>query len=203
MLIAVTLSAAGCSFMPKAGDLAFVIAGDSDMSVAIVDASMAPDSLQFDHVAIFAGNRRNPYVIEASPEGGVKITPWHTFLRNAPKVAGKPGVVVKRLAADCNISTVISLAEARIGEPYDWAYLPDNGMTYCSELVSDTFFSSDGNRIFEPQPMNFLAPDGTMPQFWSDLFARLGTAVPQGVPGTNPNNLSRHPSLFTTHIYFR
>ena len=57
-----------CSWMPRQGDLVFQVAGGSDMSQAIVDATTNVDSLQFDHVAVFAGSRRNPFVVEASPE---------------------------------------------------------------------------------------------------------------------------------------
>ena len=46
-----------CSWMPRQGDLVFQVAGGGDMSQAIVDATINTDSLQFDHVAVFAGSR--------------------------------------------------------------------------------------------------------------------------------------------------
>lgn len=39
--------------------------------------------------------------------------------------------------------------------------------------------------------MNFLDENGVMPEFWTRLFEKLGVAVPQGVPGTNPNDMAR------------
>ena len=46
-----------CSWMPRQGDLVFQVAGGGDMSQAIVDATTNVDSLQFDHVAVFAGSQ--------------------------------------------------------------------------------------------------------------------------------------------------
>jgi len=43
--------------------------------------------------------------------------------------------------------------------------------------------------------MNWLAPDGTMPPYWEWLFGQLGMAVPQGVPGTNPRQMSQSECL--------
>ena len=43
--------------------------------------------------------------------------------------------------------------------------------------------------------MNWLAPDGSLPAYWEELFAGLGMPVPQGVPGTNPQKLSQSARL--------
>ena len=45
--------------------------------------------------------------------------------------------------------------------------------------------------------MNFLAPDGSMPPYWTTLFEELGMPVPQGVPGTNPQDMSASSLLET------
>lgn len=50
--------------------------------------------------------------------------------------------------------------------------------------------------------MRFRDADGNLPQFWVDLFAKLGETVPEGVPGTNPNDLSQDPQLVQVHRYF-
>ena len=89
MLLSIVVLGA-CSWMPRQGDLVFQVAGGGDMSQAIVDATTNVDSLQFDHVAVFAGSRRNPFVVEASPEKGVVKTPWREFLDRSGG-----GVVVK------------------------------------------------------------------------------------------------------------
>lgn len=185
-----------CSWMPQQGDLVFQVAGGSDMSQAIVDATTNVDSLQFDHVAVFAGSRRNPFVVEASPEKGVVRTPWREFLNRSGG-----GVVVKRLDADYPKQEAVERALAHLGQPYDWYYLPGNSRTYCSELVEESYLYADSTRIFPAKPMRFRAADGTMPQFWTDLFHRLGASVPEGVPGTNPNDMSRFRLLHTVRVF--
>ena len=43
--------------------------------------------------------------------------------------------------------------------------------------------------------MNFRGPDGNFPNFWLNLFAKLGKPVPQGRPGTNPDDMVSNPIL--------
>lgn len=50
--------------------------------------------------------------------------------------------------------------------------------------------------------MSFRDAEGQMPAFWVELFAKLGETVPEGVPGTNPNDLSRDEQLVEVHRYF-
>ena len=66
---------------------------------------------------------------------------------------------------------------------------------YCSELVQNSYLDAAGNQVFSSQPMNFAAPDGTMPVYWKQLFAILGMDVPQGEPGTNPQSMSESKNL--------
>ena len=58
------------------------------------------------------------------------------------------------------------------------AFLPDNDAYSCSELVRDTYRRPDGGYLFDAAPMNFLSPDGFLPQYWEDLFARLDMPGP-------------------------
>ena len=88
-------------------------------------------------------------------------------------------------------------AKQFIGEPYDVAFLPDNGAKYCSELVRDSYLCKDGTHIFGESPMNFLDSDGQMPAYWTKLFGSLGMPVPQGVRGTNPQAMSKEDVLET------
>ena len=86
--------------------------------------------------------------------------------------------------------------------PYDYSFRPDNGKFYCSELVWECYRTSDGSPIFTAHPMNFRAEDGTLPQFWTELFARRGESVPEGVPGTNPNDMSQERTLREVYRWF-
>ena len=177
-------------------DLIFVGSGQSDFSQAIADAtSQEYEKMRFVHVGIIEVNDSNINVIEASPQEGVRIIDLKDFLRSAPSIEGKPAVEIKRCIIDFPIEETIQRAKGFLGEPYDWWYMPDNGKMYCSELVYESFLDQQGKPIFEAQPMNFRAKDGSMPQFWIDLFEKIGESIPEGAPGTNPSDLSKSKKL--------
>ena len=67
---------------------------------------------------------------------------------------------------------VIENAKSFIGQPYDFLYLPDN--------VRDK--------------------DGNMPEFWTNLFKEHNEEIPEGVLGTNPNDLSKSMKLVKLEI---
>lgn len=190
-------------FVLHAGDLLFQLAGASAMSDAIVGATARDAELQFDHVAIVCMDSiGNPLVIEASPQEGVRTVCLDSFLEEAVKIDGQPGVVVMRLVSYFPMETIVENAMSHISEPYDWYYLPDNGMTYCSELIYDSYIDAEGRHIFEAHPMNFRNPDGSLPSFWEELYEGLGQPVPEGIPGTNPQDLSKSPKLIEVYRYF-
>lgn len=185
------------------GDLIFQMESVSDFSKAISLATSTLDSVSFVHVGIIEiDNTGEINVIEASPSDGVKMTALNDFIKHSPDIGNGKGVVVKRLNIDFSPTKVIENAKKHIGEPYDWWYMPDNGKMYCSELIYDSFISDNQEPIFETHPMNFLAPDGTMPEFWTKLFNRLGSEIPQGVLGSNPNDLFRDKRLIEILRYF-
>lgn len=192
------------NFNPQDGDLLFCVAGTSEMSGAITSATAAvTDSLNFDHVAVFCRMDGEQTVIEASAgKGAVVRTSLDKFLSEQEPVGGKPGVVVMRVKGDFDSAASARRAESMLGLKYDWAYLPSNGRLYCSELIYESFLDSLGRHIFPAKPMNFRSPDGTLPQFWQELFDSLGTPVPEGLPGTNPNDLSKADCLVEVFRYF-
>lgn len=183
----------------KSGDLLFVIEGNSDFSNAITSATGDSISLNFIHVAIYANKDS---IIEASPRYGVRSLSLEQFLSQSPKVNGQPGVVVKRVKKDFPVRQAIDNAKAYIGQPYDWTFLPGNEMMYCSELVFESYKSSPGDYLFKSKPMNFRNHDGTMPQFWTALFEKLNIPIPEGEPGTNPNDMSKDEILMEIFRYF-
>ncbi len=197
-VVAILSAFTGCSdggYKPCSGDLVFVISSESEFSDAITESTAARDSLKFDHVAIVALEHDVAYVIEASPRYGVVMRTLDDFLKEVPLSQGRYGVVFKRLTADsCKgicMSEVIENAKRYIGEEYDWFFMHDNGRQYCSELVYNSFILPDGEHVFSAEPMNFRSEDGTMPLFWVQLYERLGVAIPEGEPGTNPGKMSK------------
>ncbi|MCH5235316.1 MAG: hypothetical protein J1E16_08460 [Muribaculaceae bacterium] len=184
----------------RTGDLIFVGEGKGEFSKAISEATAPSDSLKFVHVGIIERSESDIQVVEASPEEGVRIISLVNFIEETPEINGVHQFVIKRLTIDFPVEEVLKRTKSYLGEPYDWWYLPDNGKMYCSELVYESFLDSEGNHIFTSQPMNFRSPDGSMPQFWIDLFNELGQEVPEGVPGTNPSDLSKSPFLRTINF---
>lgn len=190
-------------FHPQEGDLLFQVSEATPMSVAIAEATAQHDSIKYDHVALLAIEEGKAYVLEATSKHGVSRTPWHEFVSSSNLIDGKPGIVVMRLKDQTiSISQAISRAKSHLGEKYDWSYLPDNGKMYCSELIYDAFLDKKDTPIFKAKPMNFRNAKGEMPTFWTDLFQKLGEPIPEGVLGTNPNDMAKDSILMEVFRYF-
>ena len=141
-------------------------------------------------------------MLEATSDGGVQIVPLGEFLDRSARLNARPIVVVKRLRDTTGIAGSVKRARGYIGQPYDYSFRPDNGRMYCSELIWESYRDAAGERIFEARPMNFRAADGSMPVFWIQLFERLGEPIPEGVPGTNPNDMAREAVLEEVGRFF-
>ncbi len=198
------LSACSSSeYIPHEGDLLFQVSETSPMSEAITESTAQHDSIKYDHVAIFTLHDGMPSVIEASTTHGVRRTSWADFVTSSPLVDGRPGVVVMRVHENPKlIQQAVSRAETHLGEPYDWSYLPDNGKTYCSELIYESYVDAEGKPLFRAKPMNFRNAKGEIPLFWAELFQKLGEPIPEGVLGTNPNEMSKDSILIEAYSYF-
>lgn len=185
----------------RPGDLLFQVSVASDFTDAIA-AATARDSLRYTHVAIFTVSDGNPCVVEALPGRGVTLTPLDTFLSESAAVR------VMRLKLDCNDASAriaakaAEEAEKMTGRPYDHVFAPGDSAIYCSELIQTAYRRASGRELFPSSPMNFLAPDSTMPAYWTEHFRRAGLPVPQGLPGTNPASLSASPLLCPVNIDF-
>ena len=174
------------------------------MSSAVAAATAWDDSLKFDHVAMIVLRDGEPYVLEATSSKGVALTPWEEFRHLACDMddEGGKGLVVMRVNRDFPVKEAVERAYERLGQEYDWHFLPDNGKLYCSELIYECYREADGSPLFPAAPMNFRDSEGRMPAFWTELFDKLGEPVPEGVPGTNPNAMSKAPFLIQVHRCF-
>ncbi|MBQ4440897.1 MAG: hypothetical protein IJT61_05530 [Bacteroidales bacterium] len=85
---------------------------------------------------------------------------------------------------------IITRTKSLVGKSYDIVFLPDNDAYYCSELIQVAF-----GDIFPSKPMNWRDAEGNLPEYWIKHFEELGAPVPEGVPGTNPTDMSRSPLL--------
>lgn len=186
------------------GDLVFVglpakyEAEASSIDAAISAATGIENQVQITHVCIVEVAKDSLWIIDATPNRGVSRRPLKTFLEESRRIDGSsPEYIVKRVKG-INTDAAVVLAKSFCGRSYDFRFLPDNEEFYCSELIQQCYLDARGEPIFESQPMNFLAPDGSMPPFWEQLFRQLEMEVPQGIPGTNPQHLSE--SEFLTDI---
>ena len=191
----------------KTGDLIFVgipmdysIEEDS-MEKAVVSATGDIDSLNLIHVAIAEVSADTTWIIDATIAHGVDRHPIDTFFTDFTLKDGSlPVFIVKRLVDPSKADEYVGNAKKYLGLPYDTHFLPDNDSLYCSELVRDSFVGQDGRHVFDMVPMNFKDSDGEFPLYWKQLFGLLGQSIPQDVPGTNPQDMSRSKALKTVKV---
>ena len=178
----------------RTGDLLFV--GSSE-GVGSMDEAIVAATGNLTHVAIIQVDKAGtPWVIDATPKRGVSRYPLDSLVQANFGAA----FFVKRLKDTTGVSHFVENALRFVGNPYDLTFLPDNDAYYCSELVRDAYRRPDGSYLFNAAPMNFLAPDGSLPAYWEELFERLDMPVPQDVPGTNPQDMSLSPLLMDVPI---
>ncbi len=134
------------------------------------------------------------WIIEATPKLGVHRSRIDENWPDRQKAEGYR-VDVKRVKNLKTAGESVLRAKSFIGLPYDFAFLPGCDALYCSELVYESFLDADGKHIFKAQPMNFSREDGSVDSYWTELFSTLGTDIPHGLPGTNPQGMSQDPAL--------
>lgn len=180
--IGMALVASACAKTTlRTGDLLFQF-GDDKMSEAIAESTG-----NFTHAAIALRRNGRLEALEATSEG-VKITPWEEF--SCRPTVGKRIRLSRKLRKQA-----VEKALQRLGAPYDYAFQPDNGAYYCTELIEESYLDAHGNRIFKRKPMTFKNRHGETPAYWVEHFAARGEPIPEGVPGTNPSEMSRAPIL--------
>lgn len=187
------LSSCRTDTAPQTGDLIFFTGGSSSMDDAI--SSSTGDG--FVHVAIVeVDSEGTAWLIDATPRKGVSREKLETKL-----LEEKGKTLLMRLKDSTGVTASVQRAKGLIGSSYDFAFLPDNDAYYCSELVYECFLRPDGSHIFSSQPMNFLDSEGNLPEYWKELFEKLQMDVPQGLPGTNPEDLSRSTTLQRASLF--
>ena len=186
-ILALTLLLATTAYAQRnhlqSGDLIFV-RDTSGMGLAVQQTTG-----QYTHVALVERSGDSLFIIDATPTAGVARQQLSIFNFQFSITD------VYRLTISFDTAAVIARAHSFLGQPYDNAFTHDNGALYCSELIYECYLDSAGNHLFEAIPMNWRAPDGTIPQYWLDHFRRLNTPIPEGLPGTNPTALSHSPLL--------
>lgn len=172
----------------KEGDLLFCISGDN----AITDVTDGVDNLNISHVAIFHRVGKKKYALEATHKG-VVLTDIDSLLKI------RDSVVVGRVRK-ANVRRSVANALAYLGKPYDFYFEPNDSAIYCSELVQISYVDKHGQLVFSPIPMSFHDHSGKVTDYWTAYYQKVGKAVPEGEPGSNPGELSRRKEV---RILFR
>ena len=171
----------------RSGDLLFCEMKNSDMEKAINSSTG-----NYTHVAIVEVDSTGQiWIIEASSKSGVHRIQFEIWATDS-----FGNFNAYRLTVPFDTVAVIARAKSFIGQPYDDCFLPDNGQMYCSELVYEAYLDANGNHLFKSQPMNFRDKRGKMPKYWKKHFRKLGIAIPEGVQGTNPTDMSKSELLY-------
>ena len=177
------------------------------MTEAIADATGGESDLSFTHVGIITVEPDGIYVLEAKSEPGVTMTPLQKFLDSSATIEGRPAAAIARITLPERrelATRAIGEAKKYLGQPYDDSFLPHNGKMYCSELVWECYLTGPkSEHLFTARPMNFRTADGRLPQFWIDHFAAMDEPIPEGVPGTNPQDMSREKFLKIVYRYWQ
>ena len=182
----------------RTGDLLFCATPGQeggDTAAGAIAASVGHGDIDFIHVAILEVEGDQVWVIDATMKRGVDRHPLDTLVGDFTTADGqKPVLVVKRLKEGFS-EQFIDNAKRHLGEPYDYWFRENNGRMYCSELVRDSYRLPDGSFLFKAKPMNFQDSTGAYPAYWVSLFEELGEPIPQGEPGTNPQDMAGSPLL--------
>lgn len=170
----------------QSGDLLFLTENKSNMEKAI-----AASTGEYTHVALVERDSADDvWIIEASTKEGVQRISYEQFERKHLRGFYGGGIDIYRLTVPFDTAAVIARAKSLVGKPYDDAFMPDNDAYYCSELIEVAF-----GGLFPSKPMNWRDADGNLPEYWKKHFEELGMPVPEGIPGTNPTDLSLSPLL--------
>ena len=172
----------------KNGDLLFVTAKESGLSVAINNVTQKQKNASFDHIGILQKDKTGTFVLHAAPKGGSQKQNLSEFLKDQANDGQK--VVVYRLKPEFQktIPDAIVKANSMLGKPYNFNYILDENSYYCSDYIERSFRI---NHIFKLEPMTFVDPKtGKTNAFWEEFYAEKNLKVPEGGPGCNPNGLA-------------
>ncbi len=192
LLLTALLPATAMALKVHDGDLLFVTAARSGLSGAIDDATATQGERSFDHVALVAHAGDTEVVLHADEQGSREQS-MQAFIDEA--TAKQRQIVVYRLTPAHRPAIADAIAQARrmLGKPYNQTYVQDDNSYYCSDFIERAFRA---HQVFALQPMNFKnLQTGNVSPYWTDFYRSRGMAVPQGLPGTNPNDMAKAAAL--------
>lgn len=175
------------------GDLLFVASVPAGLSGAINQSTQKQEDANFDHIGMLMLDGDKGFVLHAAPKGGSQKQPLADFLKEETQSGQQ--IVAYRLKAQYQptIKPAIAKAQTLLGKPYNFTYILSDDEYYCSDFIERAFRK---DHIFDMVAMNFKnLKTGKMPQYWQDFYAERGLEIPQGKPGTNPNDFAASDKL--------
>lgn len=187
------------------GDILFQDTNCGSFCDAIDSVTIGYHNSYVSHAGIVIQSNENYYVVEAISTGVVK-TPLKKFLARSLDDKQNPRVMVGRLKTSYQylIPSAIKFASAQLGKPYNSTFVPNSGISYyCSDLIYSAFMQSESSpSIFHKHPMSFSdAKTHKILPIWENYYKDLHAKIPQGLPGTNPGQISRESSLDIVYYY--
>ncbi len=177
------LTLVGCSSRKLvAGDLLFHLSPQANAITSVTEGMI-------DHVAMVLNGDS---VIEAVGRG-VVVTHIDS-LRNE-QGCYLHARLKKKWLRQTDITATLTNARSYLGRRYDRLYLPTNEEIYCSELVQLSFVDREGKRLFTPIAMSFHDESGQITPYWQAFYKSHNMPVPEGEPGTNPNEMARRKQI--------
>ena len=177
----------------QTGDLLFtasISTEEGQLSAAINDVTQTSLKTNYTHMGFVVVEDGNVEVIHAAPQKGVCREPLESFLENMTMVD------LFRFKSQLNVSfdSAIERSVPLIGLPYDSLYIMDGGNGYyCSSLIYHLF---EDQNIFQLEPMTFIDPlTGLFHLSWENHYNRLNVAIPEGLPGCNPNGMAESETV--------
>jgi len=176
----------------QSGDLLFREKSSENISEAIDRVTQTSGATHFSHVGLVEVTDAGIVVLHAYPEGGTCIVSLKEFLH--PK-CDSVRVIAYRLKEEGQkaIPAAIQKAHLMLGKPYNFSYILSDTAHYCSEFI---YLSFAADSVFKLEPMTFKDPKtGTFPAAWIEYYQKMGTEIPEGKPGCNPNGLAASEKL--------
>ena len=190
----------------KEGDLLFIVGkSKSEQTSAIKRSTSQKEEVPYSHVGIVKFDKKDVYVIEATPSDGIIQTLLYEFIQKAEKRKGRPLIAVGRVKPEFQYIVPLAVENAGdlLGRPYDYAYEEGNDAYYCSELVRFSYLDSLRNPIFPAVAMTFKNKEtGKTEAYWEKHFAGLQLKIPEGELGSNPVDMSKSSVIDIVHKYY-
>ena len=180
------------------GDLLFQHLNCGGLCEAIETVTCGVSGKKFSHCALVVKVHDSLFVIEAIG-GKVQLNTIEKFFSRSHDTLNVENITIGRVKENFRrlISGAISFSKKQIGQPYDDAFLLNNGKWYCSELLYESFKNAnENNEFFSLSPMTFKKP-GSNDFFpvWIEYYNKLNISIPEGELGINPGSISRSEKI--------